>query len=125
MLVLGVIVLATFVASFTDWVFMDLLIHRYYQSSPEVWRPRGGGARIAISQVIGTLATAAVVWLCLLVPGRAVLVALLVWCAGPLPVTLQNWQWMKLHPAVAASHAGGWLVRLLIAALLAAWLLPH
>jgi hypothetical protein len=41
-----------------------------------------------------------------------------VWLAGALPVTLQNVQWMKLHPAIGASHAAGWLVRLLIAALL-------
>jgi hypothetical protein len=41
-----------------------------------------------------------------------------------LSIGLQNLQWMRLHPAVAASHAAGWLARLLIAALLAGWLLP-
>ncbi len=121
--ILGVIVLASFVASFSDWLFMDVLIHRFYLSAPEVWRPRGGTARIVVSQVVGTVATAAAVALGLWAPGRPVLVGVAAWCAGPLPMAVQNVQWMKLHSAIAASHAAGWLVRLLIATLLAAWLL--
>ena len=124
MLILGVIVLASFLASFTDWLCMDLLVHRFYRAAPEVWRPGPGTTRIVISQIFGTLATAAVVFLCIKLPGRPLLVAGAVWCAGPLPVGLQNLQWMRLHPAVAASHAAGWLARLLTAAYLAAWLLP-
>jgi len=116
-LTLGAIALATLLASFTDWLFMDVLVNRYYATAPEIWRPRGGTARIVVSQVIGTVATAAFVVLCLhrVPPLHA---AVLVWLAGALPVTLQNVQWMKLHPAIGASHAAGWLVRLLIAALL-------
>jgi hypothetical protein len=124
MLTLGVIALASFLASFTDWVCMDLLVHRFYQAAPELWRPGTGARRIVISQIIGTLASAAVVLLCRTLPGQPLLVAGAVWCAGPLPVGLQNLQWMRLHPAVTASHAAGWLARLLIAAFLASWLLP-
>jgi hypothetical protein len=124
MLIFGVIALASFLASFTDWICMDLLVHRFYRAAPEAWRPGQGAVRITISQIIGTLATAAVVFLCNRVPGRPLLVAGAVWCAGPLPVGLQNLQWMRLHPAITASHAIGWLARLLIAACLAAWLLP-
>ena len=117
MLILGVIALSTLLASFSDWLFMDVLVHRFYAENPAMWRPGEGVRRIAISQVIGTLATAAFVLLCL--GGvRALLGALLVWLAGPLPMILQNLQWMKLHAAIAASHAAGWLARLLIAALL-------
>lgn len=118
---LGTILLATLAASITDWMFMDLLVHRFYAREPGVWRPSGGSRRIVVSQVIGTLATAAIVVLALLVPGRPLTVALAGWCAGPLPVCLQQAQWMRVHPVIAASHATGWLVRLLIGAGLAAW----
>jgi hypothetical protein len=47
------------------------------------------------------------------------------WLAGAAPVTVQNVLWMKLHPAIGASHAAGWLVRCVVTALLAVWLLPH
>jgi hypothetical protein len=124
MLILGVIVLASFVASFTDWLCMDLLVHRFYKAAPEIWRPAEGAGRIVLSQVIGTMASAAVILLCLLVPGRPLLVAAAVWCAGPLPVILQNLQWIRMEPAVGVGHAAGWLARLLIASGLAACLLP-
>jgi hypothetical protein len=115
-LILAVIVLSTLVASLTDWLFMDVLVHRFYAVSPALWRPQGGTARIVLSQLIGSAATASLVLLCLsgVKPFRAVL---LVWLAGALPVTLQNLQWMILPPPIAASHAAGWLVRLGIAAL--------
>ena len=125
MLTLGVILLATLIASFSDWLCMDVMIHRFYASAPELWRPRGGTARILVSQAIGTMATAAAVLLAEQAPGRPFLVAGAVWASGPLPVTLQNLQWMKLHPAIAASHAAGWLARLVIATVLAGWLLPR
>jgi hypothetical protein len=128
--IVGVIVLASILASSTDWLFFDVLVHRYYQAAPEVWRAGSQGRRIVLSQLIGTLACAAMVMLYLSVPhwrvpGRPAALALIVWCAGPLPVVLQQWQWMRIHPAVAAGHAAGWLARLAITALLAAWLLPR
>jgi hypothetical protein len=120
-----VILLATLLASFTDWLFMDLLVHRFYAAAPEIWRPARGPVRIVVSQLIGTLATAAIVVLCLQAPGRPFIVAGAAWAAGPLPMAAQNLQWIRLHPAIAASHATAWLARLLIAALLAAWLPPR
>ena len=125
MLILGTILLATILASFTDWLFMDVLVHRLYADNPAIWRPRGGTARIVISQVIGTVASAAVVLLAACHAAPPLWLALALWCAGALPVTLQNWQWMNLHGAIAASHATGWLARLLLAAGCAAVLLPH
>ena len=124
-MVFGVIILlATVVASFTDWVCMDLLVHRQYQAAPAVWRPGEGAGRIVISQVIGTLATAICVGMCAVVPGRPWLVASAAWGVGALPMALQNFQWMRISPAVTASHALGWLLRLLITACLTAWLQP-
>jgi hypothetical protein len=122
MLVLLVIILSTALASFTDWLFMDVLVRRLYAASPEMWRPNEGTRRIIVSQAIGTVATAAMVVLSLRA-GRPVGAAVLVWLAGALPMTLQNVQWMRLHPAIGASHAAGWLARLLIAALLTRFIL--
>ena len=79
------IVLATLAASFTDWLFMDALIHRFYAAHPDTWRPSEGAGRIIVSQVIGTATTAAAVLLCLLIPGRPLLLAIAIWAAGPLP----------------------------------------
>jgi hypothetical protein len=113
-----VVLLATVLASFTDWLFYDVLIHRFYAAAPELWWP-GGRMRIVISQIVGTLATASAVALAWLVHGKPLLVAALLWAAGPLPATLQNLEWMRIHPAIGASHATGWLARLLIATCLA------
>ncbi len=106
-------------ASLTDWVFFDLLVHRFYQAAPAVWRP-GGPCRIVMSQLVSTLATAAAVQTAILIPGAPVLVAACLWAAGALPITIHNAQWMHIHPAVTASQALGWLTRLLIATLLTA-----
>jgi hypothetical protein len=119
------ILLATFVASFTDWLFMDVLVHRFYLAEPQVWRPPGGRLRIVVSQIVGTLATAAAVLLGLMAPRQPIPLALVIWAAGALPISVQNWQWMRLNPVVPASHATGWLIRLLIATLLTTWLVPR
>jgi hypothetical protein len=116
MLTTGAILLASVLASFTDWVFMDVLVHRYYLVAPALWRSRGGALRIVLSQLIGTLATAGTVALCLAAPAEPLLVVVAVWIAGPVPVIAQNLQWMNMHPAIAASHAIGWLARLVLAA---------
>jgi hypothetical protein len=68
---------ATILGSFTDWLFMDVLVRCFYTASPALWPPRGGTARILVPQVTGTAAT--------------------------LRVSLQELQWMRLPPAVAAS----------------------
>ncbi len=118
MRIIAIIAIASLLASFTDWLFMDVLIHSLYAKAPQVWRPRGGAGRIMVSQLVGTAASAAVVGLCLAGGAPPLVVAAGVWAAGPLPVILQNIQWLKLHPAVGASHAMGWLARFVIAAVL-------
>jgi hypothetical protein len=119
MMFIGVTLLATLLASLTDWLFFDLLVHRMYNAAPGIWRP-GGRLRIITSQVVGTIATAAAVEIAMRVPGYPIHVAFCLWGGGALPIMLQNAQWMRIHPVIAASHALGWLARLLIATLLAA-----
>jgi hypothetical protein len=121
MLAVGVVLGASFLASFTDWLFMNVLIHRFYDDVPEVWRRDEGPRKIILSEVIGTLASAGVVWVCLLAPGHWLSVSMAVWVAGALPVGITNYVWMRIHPAVALGHAVGWLARVLIAGGLAGW----
>jgi hypothetical protein len=126
---LWVVVLSSLIASFTDWLFMGVLFHDKYLAHPEVWRDASGGntGKIVISQLIGVVSSAA---LTLVLAGRHpqrlafdLGVALIVWLAGAAPITAQNLLWMKLHPLIATSQAAGWLVRFLITAALAAFLL--
>ncbi len=118
MIFVGVTLLATLLASLTDWLFFDVLVNRFYQAAPDIWRP-GGRRRIVLSQMAATIATAAAIGIAVRIPGHPVSVALCLWGAGALPIMLQNAQWMRLHPAIAAGHAVGWLARLLIATVLA------
>jgi hypothetical protein len=111
MLTIAAIAIASVLASFTDWVFMDLLVHESYADAPAVWRPRGGATRIVLSQLIATIATAVTVGMCVAMPGHPLLVASGVWLGGTVPVIAQNLQWMNLPPAIAASHTIAWLAR--------------
>ena len=110
------ILLATVLASFTDWFFFDVACHRLYRASPDVWRQNKGAGRILLSQVIGTAATAFTIVLCTALPQHPWLAAAAFWIGGPLPVLLQNWQWMRVPAAVTAWHAAGSLARIAIAA---------
>jgi len=69
--------------------------------------------------VVGAIASAAAVEIAVRIPGHPVLVAMCLWGSGALPIMVQNPQWMRMHPAIAAGHAVGWLARLLIATVLA------
>jgi hypothetical protein len=126
MSVIAVVVLAGFAASLTDWLCMDALIHDAYAMTPDTWRPREGAGRIVVSQIIGTMATAASVLLYVDMPGHGLALAAelagCVWLAGALPVLLQNAQWIRMSFVVVAGHAAAWLARLIIATGLA-WLL--
>ena len=116
----GVVLAASVIASFTDWVFMGLLFHDRYERYPEVWREgRSEGRKILISQAIGVLACAGFVSLCLMLPHHLTVylkAAAAVWLAAVVPIMTQNGVWMKLHPLVLGSHAVGWAVRFLITA---------
>jgi hypothetical protein len=41
----------------------------------------------------------------------------------PLPLIVTNALFIKLHPVVTLSHATGWLVKLIVAGMVSAWLL--
>ena len=122
------IVVAGFVATFTDWLFMGVLFHDRYLRYPEVWRDevRGGNDRTAViySCALDFVAAAGIVALCVLADIHtfwpAIGVAVFAWIAGPLVITIANGFFMKLDWAVVGAHCAGYLVRFLVAGIAAA-----
>jgi hypothetical protein len=125
-----VVVIASVVASFSDWLFMGVLFHSRYRTSPEIWRFAAGKSQrslIFYSQIIATICCAAFAYLCiqgngLTIPGSMRL-AVCAWLAGPVVVLAQMVMWTKLDPLVGASQSLGWLARFVLTGLLAVWLL--
>jgi hypothetical protein len=125
-----VVVSASVVASFSDWLFMGVLFHEKYMAAPEIWRYRAGNHErrlIIYSQLIGVLSCAAFAYLCaqgsaLTIPG-ILHIAAIAWLAGPVVVIAQMVLWTKLHPVIGVSQSLGWLVRFIVTGLLAVWLL--
>jgi hypothetical protein len=125
-----VVVIASLVTSFTDWLFMGVLFHDKYLATPEIWRSAGatGEPRLIVySQLIGVISCAAFTFLCmrggLLTIPKSLGAAGLVWLAGPVVVLAQMVIWTKLHPLIGVSQSLGWLARFAITGLLAVWLL--
>lgn len=124
-----VVLFASVVASFSDWLFMGILFHDKYASAPEIWRSPGGDERrpILYSQLVGVLSCGAFAFLCtraqaLTIP-QSMGAAVVVWLAGPVVVLAQMVLWTKLHPLIGLSQSLGWLVRFIVTGLLAVWLL--
>jgi len=110
-----------------DWLFAGVLFHDRYHSFPEVWRQGGERGRILLAQALALVTAGAFValaWKMHQTDARgAIKLALMVWLIGPLPLLLANHLFIKLDPRVTASHATGWLVKLVLIAAAAAWLL--
>jgi len=115
------IVAGAILGSLADWLFAGILFHDRYQTYPEVWRTGAGEAkRIIAAQALALLTSAAFVALAVCV-GRTSLagaakLALAIWLIGPLPMFLVNHMFIKIDPRVTASHAIGWLAKLLLIA---------
>jgi len=119
------------VYSFTDWFFGGILFHDKYLAYPEVWRQTGGRSEtpaVAWSVVLGFLTAAAFmgVSVTFAVHGYGALLRLagLCWLMVPVPLLITNALFIKIQPLTVLSHALGWLAKLAIAAIIAAWLLP-
>jgi hypothetical protein len=123
-----IVILASLIASVTDWLFMGAMFHDRYLLYPEVWRGSlDEGTKIVDSELIGILSclgfVAVAAMLRLRTAGALLAAAILVWLATAVPMLVQDGIWMKIDPLVLAAHSVGWLVRFLITALLCAWLL--
>jgi hypothetical protein len=123
-----IVILASLIASMTDWLFMGAMFHDRYLLYPEVWRSNlSEGAKIMQSELIGILScvgfVAIAAMLRLRTMGALLAAAFLVWLATAVPMLVQDGIWMKIDPLVLGAHSIGWLIRFLITALLCAWLL--
>ncbi len=119
-----------FASSLTDWLFMGDWLYKRFDRHPEIWRYQGGqGENKAIlwSSLLPFLSCSVFVLVCdrfhLYSYRGTFKLALAIWLIGPLPLTIVNALWLKLAPAIAASYALGWLVKLTLAALAVAILL--
>ncbi len=115
--------------SLADWLFMGVIFHGRYQVHPEVWRPGvGERGRIAAAQALALLSSAAFVvlaWKLHQTDARGALkLATMIWLIAPLPLLAANAMFVKIDHLVTASHAAGWLAKLLLFAAATAWFLP-
>jgi hypothetical protein len=124
---IGAILLGALLGSLADWLFAGFLFHERYKRYPEVWREGGERNRIIASQALALVTSAAFVLLASKLHQTdargALKLAAMVWAIGPLPLLVVNALWVKLDPVVTASHAAGWLAKLLLIAGVTAWLL--
>jgi intracellular septation protein A len=115
--------------SLADWLFAGVIFHGRYQLHPEVWRPGAGAvrSRIILAQALCLVTSAAFVALAWKLhqtdySGNLKLAAM-IWLIGPLPLLLANALFIKIDYLVTASHAAGWLVKLLLIGAATAWML--
>ena len=116
--------------SLADWLFAGIIFHGRYQRHPEVWRSGAGGerGRIILAQALALVTSGAFVLLAWKLGQKDysgnLKLAAMIWLIGPLPLLLANALFIKIDYLVTASHAAGWLVKLLLIAAVTAWMLP-
>lgn len=114
--------------SIADWVFAGVLFHGRYQRHPEVWRTGTSETlKIGAAQVLCLLTSVAFVGLAETLRqvelSGALKLAVMIWLIAPLPLLITNALFIKIDPLVTASHAIGWLVKLLLIAVATAIIL--
>jgi len=111
------------VSSLTDWLFMGDWLYRRYNAHPEIWRVHGGNETKAIlwASFLPFLTCAAFDAVCVRLHlhsySSTLKLGLAVWLMAPLPLIIVNSLFIKIEASIAAAHAAGWLVKLLVAAL--------
>jgi hypothetical protein len=113
--------------SLADWLFAGVIFHGRYELHPDTWRRGSEGRRIAAAQVLALITSAAFVALA----GKlgqtdlrgALKLAAMIWLIGPLPLLVANAMFIRVDPLVTASHAAGWLAKLLLIGAATAWFL--
>jgi len=121
-------IVGAILGSLADWVFAGVLFHDRYQRHPEVWRTGGSETlRIGAAQVLSLLTAVAFVALAVMLGqvdfAGALKLAAMVWLIAPLPMLVTNALFIKIDPLVTASHATGWLAKLLLIAIATAIIL--
>jgi hypothetical protein len=115
------IVAGAVLGSLADWLFAGVLFHDRYQRHPEIWRGGAGErGRIVAAQALTVLTSTILVLLAdalgQTAPWNAAKLAVAIWLIGPAPLLLANHLFIKIDGVVTASHAVGWLAKLLLVA---------
>jgi len=107
--------------SLADWLFAGIIFHERYKLHPEVWRAgveTGGKGRILLAQALALVTAAGFTALAVKLGQTdwtgAPKLGAMIWLIGPLPLLLANALFIKIDPLVTASHAAGWLAKLLL-----------
>ena len=116
-------------ASLADWLFAGVIFHDRYLLTPDTWRPGASErGRIVLAQGLALLTAAAFVVLAAKLGQTdrigAPKLAAMIWLIGPLPLLLANALFIRVDHIVTATHAVGWLVKLLLIAAATAYFLP-
>jgi hypothetical protein len=113
--------------SLADWLFAGVIFHGRYELHPDTWRRGGEGKRIAAAQALALITSAAFVLLANKLGQNdlrgALKLAAMIWLIGPLPLLAANAMFIKIDHLVTASHAAGWLAKLLLIGVVTAWFL--
>ena len=113
--------------SLADWLFAGVIFHGRYDLHPETWRRGSEHKRIAAAQALALVTSAAFVALAAKLGQTdlrgALKLAAMIWLIAPLPLLAANAMFIKVDHLVTASHAAGWLVKLLLIGAVTAWFL--
>src|ERR1700691_3842594 len=113
-------------ASLTDWFFAGDWIHRRF-TYPEAWRKGNESRAIALTSPLPFLTSAVFAYasarLGLHSVHAALKLAAAVWLIGPVPLILTYAAFIKLHRVFVGAQLLGWLIKLVIVAGAAAWVL--
>lgn len=114
--------------SLADWLFAGVLFHDRYKAHPEVWRPTSNDAKRVTLAQLTTLVTAGAFTGLAYRLGQidlkdALTLAAMVWLIAPLPLLVVNGLFIKIDWMVTASHAAGWLAKLLLCGVAVAFFL--
>jgi hypothetical protein len=122
---ISAIIVSAVLVGLADWFFGGILFHDKYQAYPEVWRPRESNRyAIIAAQVLALVSAIAFVVMAAKLQqtdfSKAFTLAFWIWLIGPVPIYLTNFAFMKLHWQIVAAQVTGWLVKLLLMALVTA-----
>jgi hypothetical protein len=109
------------ITSMTDWLFAGDWIHKRF-TYPEVWRKGSETKATLVASLLPFLTAAAFAYLAhrmdIETLRNSVKLAAAIWVIGPLPLILTDAAFIKLHRVFVMSYAIGWLVKLMIIAVL-------
>jgi hypothetical protein len=121
------VLVGALLGSLADWLFAGIFFHKRYFLHAEVWRTGNEKWRIPAAQAFALVTAAAFValaWKLGQTDLRGTLkLAAMIWLIAPVPMLVTNAMFIKIDHLVTASHAAGWLVKLLLIGAATAWFL--